>query len=233
MNREKAIQIAIAHAKKWELLCCREQYRSGVRNKYFSSPDTLPKDTKVWSYPDGRGYSVGWGSYNKLSDNTPVTSTTFVTKEVADREIELEMRRIDRELFPKIRVPLTETQYAALMDTAYNAGLGSLDYTSNRRGDTFPSLLTTVNSGGDTTSIFPKVAISDSGSGNILTNLVNRRKDAAKLYTGGYNSLYQNLITAITGGSKAVNLAVIGGVLVGLSAYGYYLYKKGKLKWLK
>ena len=223
MDRKRAIQIAVEHAKKWEGFCCREQYRSGVSNKYFSNVDSLPKTTKVWSYPDGRGYSIGWGSYNKLSDGTSVTSTLSITKERADYELLKEMQDIDAQLFPKIKAPLNEVQYAALLDTAYNAGIGSLSYTSNRRGETFTSLLTAVNTGQDTTSIFPKVAISDSGSGKILTNLINRRKDASKLYSGQYNALYSFYLR----NEKTINYTTIALVLVGMGAYIYYLKKKG------
>lgn len=226
MDREKAIQIAIQHAKKWEQLCCREPYKSGVRNKYLSNPDTVPKDTKVWSYPDGKGFSVGWGSYKTLSNGTPVTSTTSITKEQADREIEIEMRKVDKQVFPQIKVPVTETQYAALLDTAYNAGAGSLNYTSNRRGETFPSILTTLNSGGDTTKIIPKVAISDAGTGQILTGLINRRNDAVKLFSGGYNYLYA-IQEFYQQNKKTINYAAIGLILIGMGAYLYYLKKKG------
>jgi GH24 family phage-related lysozyme (muramidase) len=226
MNREKAIQIAVKHAKKWEGFCCREPYRSGVSNKYFSNVDSLPKDTKVWSYPDGRGFSVGWGSYNKLSTGASVTATTSISKEQADKEIEIEMREVDKLIFPKIKVPLTETQYAALLDTAYNAGSGSLNYTSNRRGETFPSLLTTVNTGGDTSKIFPKVAISDSGSGKVLPSLINRRNDASKLFSGGYDYLYA-IQQFYQDNKKTINYAAIGLILLGMGGYLYYLKKKG------
>lgn len=226
MNREKAIQIAIQHAKKWEGFCCRQPYRSGVRNSYFSNPDSLPKETKVWSYPDGRGFSVGWGSYNKLSTGASVTATTSITKAQADKEIEIEMREVDAQIFPKIKVPLTETQYAALLDTAYNAGAGSLNYTSNRKGETFPSLLTTVNSGGDTTKIFPKVAISDSGTGKVLPVLINRRNDASKLFSGGYDTLYA-IQQFYQDNKRTINYLGIGLVLIGLGGYFYYLKKKG------
>lgn len=226
MNREKAIQIAIKHAKKWEGFCCREPYRSGVSNKYFSNVDSLPKDTKVWSYPDGKGFSVGWGSYSKLSTGASVTATTSITKEQADREIEIEMREVDKQVFPKIKVPVTETQYAALLDTAYNAGAGSLNYTSNRRGETFQSILTTLNSGGDTTKVFPKVAISDAGTGKILPSLIRRRDDASKLFSGGYDYLYA-IQQFYQDNKKTINYAAIGLVLLGMGAYLYYLKKKG------
>ena len=226
MNREKAIKIAVQHAKKWEGFCCREPYRSGVSNKYFSNIDSLSKDTKVWSYPDGRGFSVGWGSYNKLSNGASVTATTSITKEQADKEIEIEMREVDKRIFPKIKVPLTETQYAALLDTAYNAGAGSLNYTSNRNGETFPSLLTTVNTGGDTTKVFPKVAISDSGSGKVLPSLIRRRNDASKLFSGGYDTLYA-IQEFYNENRKTINYAAIGLVLIGMGGYLYYLKKKG------
>lgn len=221
MNRQNAIKIAVEHAKKWEGLCCREKY-SGASNKYFSSISSLPNNTQIWSYPDGKGFSIGWGSYNKLSDGTPVTANLSITKEKADYELLKEMQDIDNQLYPKINATITEFQYAALLDTAYNAGVGSLSFTSNRAGDTFTSLLTAVNSGQDTTNIFPKVAITDAGTGRVLPTLVNRRKDAANLFSGKYNELYSFYLR----NQQTINYAVIGAIIIGLTGYVYYIRKK-------
>jgi len=222
MNREAAIQIAKTHIKKWEQLSSRDPNR----NIYFSNPESLPKDTKIYAYPDGRGFSIGWGSYDKLSDGTKVLRGTSITKEKADFELDYELRQMEKSIFPKIKRDMTEVEYAALLDTAYNAGPGSLNYTSNGKGETFPSLLSLANAGKDTTAVFPKVAITDSGSGKVLNSLINRRKDAAALYTGQYNELYSWYLR----NAPKVNLAIIGALFLGIGGYLYFLSKKGIIK---
>jgi len=225
MNREAAIQIAKTHIKKWEQLASKQ----ADRVSYFANPDSVPPNTILYSYPDGRGFSIGWGSYDTLSDGTKVLRGTSITKERADKELDYELRQVEKKLFPKIQKPLNETQYAALLDTSYNAGIGSLNYTSNRRGETFPSILSQVNAGKNPTDSILKVAISDAGSGKILTGLLNRRKDAVQLWNGNYDSLYQQYLRFTGRNPNAVNYAVIGAVLVGIGGYLYYLKKKGKI----
>lgn len=223
MNREVAIQIAREHIKKWEKLASSNPSRVS----YVSS--TASPNTLVYAYTDGRGFSIGWGSYDTLSDGTKVTRGFSITKARADAELDYELREIEKGIFPKIKRPLTETQYAAILDTAYNAGPGSLSYTSNKAGDKFTSLLTAINSGQDTTNIFPKVAITDSGTGKVLTSLVNRRKDAAELWNGKYDTLYQQYLRIMAQNPNLVNYTLIGGVLVGIGVYLYILKKKGKI----
>jgi len=222
MNREASIQIAKNHIKKWEQLSSRDPNK----NVYFGNVESLAKDSLIYAYPDGRGFSIGWGSYDKLSDGTKVVRGTSITKERADYELDYELRQIDKSIFPKIKRDMSEVEYAALLDTAYNAGPGSLNYTSNGKGETFPSLLSLANAGKDTTEVFPKVAITDSGSGKVLNSLINRRKDAAELYSGKYNELYSWYLR----NAPKVNLAIVGALLLGISGYLYFLSKKGIIK---
>jgi GH24 family phage-related lysozyme (muramidase) len=224
MNREAAIQIAASHIKKWEGLASTRP----DKNTYVSNPESAPANTILHPYPDGKSYSIGWGSYNKLSDGTSVVRGLTITKERADKELEYEVRQIDKTIFPKItNTKLTETQYAALLDTAYNAGPGSLSYSSNGRGESFPSLLSLVNAGKDTTATFPKVAITDSRTGKVLNSLIDRRKDAAELWLGNYDTIYQRFLRFTGKNPNAVNYSVIGAVLLGIGGYLYYLKRKG------
>ena len=227
MNREAAIQIAIDHIKKWEQLASSRPDKIS----YIPSPESASDSTILYPYPDGKGYSIGWGSYSKLSDGTKVVRGLTITKERADKELELEVRQVDKQIFPKItNHNLTETQYAALLDTGYNAGPGSLNYTSNGRGEKFTSLMSLVNSGQDTTAVFPKVAITDAGSGKVLSGLINRRKDAAQLWNGSYDSVYQKYLRFTSKNPNAVNYTLIGAVLIGIGGYPYFLKKKGIIK---
>lgn len=214
----------MAHIKKWEQLASLR----ADKVSYVPSPETASPNTVLHPYPDGRGYSIGWGSYNKLSDGTSVVRGLTITKDRADKELEYELRQVDKTIYPKITNPnLTETQYAALLDTGYNAGPGSLNYTSNGRGEKFTSLLSLVNSGQDTTAVFPKVAITDAGSGKVLSGLINRRKDAVELWRGNYDSLYQRYLRFTSRNPNAVNYSLIGAVLLGIGGYLYFLKKKG------
>jgi GH24 family phage-related lysozyme (muramidase) len=220
MNIDKALAIAVEHSKKWEGLASKSPSKTIMLSR-TSSPDTL-----VYAYPDGKGFSIGWGSYGSLSDGTKVTKGMSITKERADQEILWEYKQKEAQVRSKINPSrlnaLNEAQYAAILDTAYNAGVGSLSYNSNIKGDKFTSILDAVNAGQDITDILPKVAISDSATGKVSSHLVKRRKDAAQLWNGHYDSLYQIYLR----NADTVNYAVIGVVIIALTGYVWYLKKR-------
>ncbi|MFY8161506.1 MAG: glycoside hydrolase family protein [Candidatus Kapaibacteriota bacterium] len=208
MNRENAIRIAKEHLKKYEGFSSK----SPDKNIPYSTLLPLSDDTLVYAYPDGKGYSIGWGTYDKLSDGTKVTKGFSIKKKRADYELDLMLTKIDKEIFPKIKRELTDTQYAALLDTSYNAGSGALKY---------KGLLDAVNMGKDTTNIFPTVAITNSKDGKVMPILVKRRQDAAKLYNGFYDQYYKFKKVVIENKGK-IGIGV-GLILIGISVY---LYKK-------
>jgi lysozyme len=211
MNKEASIQIAMEFIKKWERLGSKS--RSG--GSY--SPEqakTLPLDTILYSFPDGRGYSIGWGSYDKLPDGTKVTANTTITKEKADKFHEFAVRDTIIPVIDKlITRPLTENQYATLISFGYNAGPYALSYNN---------LAGVINSGGDVETTLKKTAITDSGTGKVLTGLINRRKDEAKLWDGSYNELYSYYLR----NSSNINYGFIILIGVGLAFYIKYLKKK-------
>lgn len=210
---EQAIQIAIRHAKGWEKLSSRYP----DKNRIFSNPESLSADTIMYAYPDGKGYSIGWGSYGTLSDGRRVVKGMSITKEQADYEIEWEMRKKEAELRKKIKRNLTANEYAAMLDVAYNAGVGAVEYRD---------LIDYVNNGQDISGVITKVAITDSATGKVLPVLVNRRKDALALYNGKYNALYHYYLK----NAQTINYAVIGVLLIAMTGYIYWLNKKGILK---
>jgi GH24 family phage-related lysozyme (muramidase) len=214
MNRQNAIRIAKEHLKKYEGFSSK----SPDKNIPYSSILPISDDAIVYAYPDGKGYSIGWGTYDRLSDGTKVTKGFSINKKRADYELDIKLAKIDKEVFPQIKRELTDTQYAALLDTSYNAGSGSLKY---------KGLLTAVNTGADTTNIFPKVAITDSKDGKVLPLLIKRRQDAAKLYNGFYDDYYKlkKVVSEVVSKSKGKIGIGIGLVLIGLSVY---LYNKNK-----
>jgi GH24 family phage-related lysozyme (muramidase) len=126
MNRDNAIQIALDFTKKWEQLASS----SPNKTSYFKNTSSLDSNTTIYPYPDGKSYSIGWGTYDALSNGTKITKGTTITKSDADREIEAEMRRIDNIIFSKITRDLTDNEYAAILD--YLAGDWSIQLGSTK-----------------------------------------------------------------------------------------------------
>ena len=209
MDRENAIRIAAEHIRKHEGLSSKDPNKNVLFSKIIPTSDS----TLVYAYPDGRGFSIGWGSYDTLSDGTKVVRGLSITKKRADAELKWELGEIEKRVFPQVKRVLTDTQYAALLDTAYNAGAGALKY---------KGLIDAVNAGSDTTNIFPTVAITDSGSGKTLPSLIKRREDAAKLYNGFYDAYYK-VIKVVSENKGKLLILGVGLVLVSVS---FYLYNK-------
>jgi GH24 family phage-related lysozyme (muramidase) len=214
MNKEAAISIAMEFIKKWERLGSKSHSGGSWSPEQAKS---LPSDTNLYSFPDGHGYSIGWGTYNQLpSDGTPVTSSLVIDKARADEEFRVEVYdKVVPVLDQLITVPLNEFQYAALVSFGYNAGPYALKYNNN-------ALLDTINNGGDVLSVLKKTAIKDSKTGQISNGLINRRKDEAALYSGEQNALYSYYLRNAT----TINYATIGVVLIAITGYVFYLKKK-------
>jgi GH24 family phage-related lysozyme (muramidase) len=211
MNRENAINIASEHIRKHEGLSSKDPYKNILFSKIVPTSDS----TLVYAYPDGKGFSIGWGSYDTLSDGTKVVRGLSITKKRADYELNYKLREIEKNVFPQVKRVLTDTQYAALLDTAYNAGAGALKY---------KGLIDAVNAGSDTTNIFPTVSITDSGTGKVLPVLIKRREDAAKLFNGFYDTFYK-VKKAVSDNKGKLLILGLGLVLVSVS---FYLYNKNK-----
>jgi GH24 family phage-related lysozyme (muramidase) len=212
MNKEVAISIAMEFIKKWERLGSKSRSGGSYSPEQAKS---LPLDTKLYSFPDGKGYSIGWGSYNTLpSDGTKVTSTLVIDKGRADEEFRIEVyNRIIPVLDKLITAPLNEVQYAALISFMYNAGPYALKY--NNLDDA-------INNGGDVISILKRTALTDSRTGKVSNGLINRRKDEAALYSGQQNELYSYYLRNAT----SINYSTVTLLVLGIAAYIYYLKQK-------
>jgi lysozyme len=212
MDKDAALSIAMAFIKKWEGLGWKTP--SGGTYSYTKA-DSLSPDTKVYAYPDGDSYSIGWGTYDELpSDSTTITYDLSITKQRADDEFETEVSdKIMPVLDQYITAPLNEYQYAALISFGYNAGPEAIK---------FNNLIDAVNNGGDVVGILKKTAITEKRTGKVSNALINRRKDEASLYSGNYNDLYSYYLR----NSNSINYAVIGLVMIALTGYVYYLKKK-------
>jgi LPXTG-motif cell wall-anchored protein len=210
MNRENSIQIALDFTKKWEQLASS----SPNKTSYFKNTSSLDSNTTIYPYPDGKSYSIGWGTNDALSNGTKITKGTTITKSVADSEIEAEMRSIDNIISSKITRNLTDNEYAAILDYSYNAGAYSLS-------KYYPNILKAINEGGDISAL-KSAAITDSRTGKVLTNLKNRRLDTISLYNSKYSPTYSYYLRNET----TINYALIGLILV--VTFGGYLYFKRK-----
>jgi lysozyme len=213
MNKEVAISIAAEFIKKWERLGSKSRSGGSWSPEQAKS---LPLDTKLYSFPDGKGYSIGWGSYNTLpSDGTKVTSTLVIDKDRADEEFRIEVYdKVVPVIDKLITAPLNEVQYAALVSFAYNAGPYALKY--NNLNDA-------INNGRDVISILKRTALTDSRTGQVSNGLINRRKDEAALYSGQQNALYSYYLRTAT----SINYGTVTLLVLGVAAYIYYLkYKK-------
>ena len=212
MDKQGAIDIAMEFIKKWERL----GWKTPSGGDYSpSQADSLSIDTLVYAYPDGRGYSIGWGTYSYLpSDNTQVTSNLSINKGRADDEFRIEVYdKVVPVLDQLITVPLNEYQYAALISFGYNAGPYALKYNN---------LLDTINNGGDVTTILKKTALTDSKTGQVSQGLVNRRKDEASLYSGQQNALYSYYLR----NSPTIDYAILGILIISVTSYIYLKKKK-------
>jgi len=214
MDTQSSIDIAIAFAKNWEKLASKNPDRT----VYFTNTESLAPSTIIYAYPDTKkGYSIGWGTFGELQDKTKVKYGTTITKEQADNEIVAEIERVEAAIRDKITVELNEYQYAAILDYAYNAGEGALNYNN---------LIGVINSGGDVVSVLKKSAITINNGATVLSNLKNRRIDEGLLWEGKQNSLYSMYLR---NAATIDTVAIVGGTAL-VAGLIYWYWKKGVIK---
>lgn len=81
---------------------------------------------RLTSYRDPAGvWTVGYGA-TRLASGNPVMRNVRITQEQADDLLKSELERLRGVLAQYIRVPVTEGQFIALLDFAYNCGEGAL-----------------------------------------------------------------------------------------------------------
>jgi lysozyme len=213
MNKEAAIQVAREYIKKWELL----GWKTPTGGSYSpSQANNLAYNTTLYPYPDGKGYSIGWGTYATLrTTGEKVNKSTRITKSEADDNLDAEIRNEIVPYFDKnIKVELTENQYAALISLAYNAGNGAIKYNG---------LLDAINSNyKNVEDIWKGVANTDQRTGLASSGLKNRRKDETMLWNGSYNELYSYYLR----NSFDINVVLLGILIIGSTLYFRRRFKK-------
>jgi lysozyme len=211
-NIDNSIRIAAEFIKKWEKLSSS----SATVNKIISS--TVPDSTIVHSYYDSVGniWTIGWGN-TYYANGSKVKSGDTITKAEADKLLLVIVK--EKEAAIRSSIPyqkLTDNQYAALISIAYNAGQGN--FKSSQIDDA-------INQG--KSDAYVSNLIKDSivtSRGVFVQSLKNRRVDESKLYDGSYNQLYSYYLR----NEKNVNYALLGGLLLVVTAASYWYYKKSK-----
>lgn len=129
---------------------------------------------RLTSYRDPAGvWTVGYGS-TRLASGNPVMRNVRITQEQADDLLTSELERLRGTLAQYIRVPVTEGQFIALIDFAYNCGEGSL-----RRS----TLLKLLNAGKVVNAGYEFRRWTRAG-GKELPGLVRRREAEKKIFLG-------------------------------------------------
>lgn len=129
---------------------------------------------RLASYRDPAGvWTVGYGS-TRLASGNPVMRNVRITQEQADDLLTSELERLRGTLAQYIRVPVTEGQFVALIDFAYNCGEGAL-----RRS----TLLKLLNAGKTVNAAYEFKKWVRAG-GKELPGLVRRREAEKKIFLG-------------------------------------------------
>lgn len=93
---------------KWEVLCAAPlvKDREGLKLESYYCPAGIP--------------TIGYGH------TRGVMMCTRITKEEADRMLSEDLENFKRQVARYVKVPVTKGQFIALLDFAYNLGVGAL-----------------------------------------------------------------------------------------------------------
>jgi len=130
MNKKKAtIGILISVAILYML---RKKIATALNTTPFSFiSDKLFNVISKWegfyavAYPDGKGYSVGYGSQYNWDQNRPVIKGDIIDKTTAKQWLLNEATKDYSYVQSMVIVPITENQALALSSFAYNVGKGA------------------------------------------------------------------------------------------------------------
>ena len=76
------------------------------------------------AYDDGGGvWTIGWGTI-RWDLKTPVKQGDTITQEEAQRQLEIEVHRVEDAINSAVKVDLTQAEFDCLCDFAYNVGIG-------------------------------------------------------------------------------------------------------------
>ena len=159
---------------------------------------------RLVSYQDaGSTYTIGWGA-TTYPDGSKVQANEKITAQYADilllHHIGVAMRAVDR----LVEVPLTQSQYDALVSFTYNVGGGNFARSSLLRAvNQAPNNMPAINSA---------FLVWVTAKGKFYQGLENRRKAEISLYANGANGT-NSVLTFI-------------GILIFLIIISYYILSK-------
>ena len=123
------------------------------------------------AYKDSVGvWTIGYGT--TVSDGTPVQKGDHVTRAEADRLFEHDLQRFEKAVRALITVPLTQSQFDALVSFAYNVGVNALRTSTLRR----------YLNAGRYDEAADQFLRWNKGGGRVIAGLTHRRKAERKLF---------------------------------------------------
>jgi lysozyme len=132
---------------------------------------TLTKENEsccLTAYPDpatgGKPWTIGWGTTIPV-DGVPVHQGMTITQEQADRALINELNHCAGEVSTLVKVSVTQGQFDALVDFAYNIGIAALAHST---------LLRELNAG-DTSGAAAEFPKWNHANGKVMRGLTVRR----------------------------------------------------------
>lgn len=117
-------------------------------------------------------WTIGWGTTRV--NGRPVTQGMTTTREQADAWFAEDLRGFEQCVLDAVKVPLTQSQFDALVSFTYNVGCGAF-----RRS----TLLRMLNQG-DEAGAAAQFARWNKGGGRVLAGLTRRREAESALFEG-------------------------------------------------
>lgn len=98
---------------------------SGANSTSATGQSTIKSNEglRLTAYPDGSGYSIGYGHHITGSDGLNNRST--ITQNTAENLFQSDLSIAENAINSAISVPLTQGQFDALADFVYNRGVGN------------------------------------------------------------------------------------------------------------
>lgn len=136
--------------------------------------DRLP-DGHIAAYPDpgtgGAPWTIGWGATE--IDGRAVRPNEVITQERADEILLADLRKFSQGVKSALgSAPTTQAQFDAMVSLAYNIGVGALK----------SSTLLKKHKAGDYAGAQAEFPRWNKAGGRVLSGLVKRRAEEAKLY---------------------------------------------------
>lgn len=122
-------------------------------------------------YKDAAGYSIGYGHFIKPSDPASIQNGP-ISQEIALELLRSDVKKAEAAVRKYITVPLTQSQFDALVDFTYNCGTGALEKSTLRKQ---------LNAG-NYSAVPTELSKWTKSLGKVLPVLVKRRREEALMF---------------------------------------------------